>query len=272
MRVRKLLLVTLITLLVLVWLGPLLVTTLTSIRPMNAPITRGNIFFADRVTFENFREAWATIPWLRHYWNSAVIVVGILSMQIATITLAGYAFARMRFPASSILLFIVLLQLMIPTDVLLVQNFATIRILGLFDTRTAVMIPYWGSALGLLLMRQTFREVPIDYEDASRIDGAGYLQRIWHVYIPLSKSGYVAFALVSISFHWNSFLWPMIVTRSAEVRPVTVGLNMLMNMMDVGARYGPLMAGSLIVIGPLVFVFMFFQRQFLESFAKSGIK
>lgn len=272
MRVSRVILVALITTVVLVWLGPLLVSALMSIRPMDSPITQGNVFFGRRVTFENFREAWGTANWLRHYLNSAVIVVGILSMQIVTITLAGYAFARMKFPGSSLLLFFVLLQLMIPTDVLLVQNFATIRAVGLFDTRTAVMVPYWGSALGMLLLRQTFREVPIDYEDASRIDGAGYLQRIWHIYVPLSKSGYIAFSLVSISFHWNSFLWPMIVTRSAETRPVTVGLNMLLQTMDVGARYSPLMAGSLIVIGPLVLVFAVFQRQFLESFAKSGIK
>jgi sn-glycerol 3-phosphate transport system permease protein len=269
---KKFLLFLSITLLVVMWLGPLIVAALMSIRPMDSPITQGNVFFADQVTLDNFREAWVTIPWLRHYWNSAVIVVGILSVQVTTITLAGYAFARMRFPASLFLLVVVLLQLMIPTDVLLVQNFSTIRILGLFDTRIAVMVPYWGSALGLLLLHQTFREVPLDYEDASRLDGVGYLQRIWHVYMPLSQSGYLAFALVSISFHWNSFLWPMIVTRSIEARPVTVGLNLLLNMMDVGARYGPLMAGALIVIGPLVFVFMLFQRQFLESFAKSGLK
>ncbi len=170
------------------------------------------------------------------------------------------------------MLFLILLQIMIPTAVLLVQNFATIRELGLFDTRWALMLPYWGSAFGVLLLRQTFREVPYELEEAARIDGANWLQIMRNVYIPLSIPAYVAFALVSISSHWNEFLWPFIVTRTETVRPLTVGLNKLYSTTDVGAVYGQLMAGTIIVIAPLVILFILFQRRFIESFASSGIK
>ena len=105
---------------------------------------------------------------------------------------------------------------MIPTGVLLVQNFATIRELGLFDTRWALMLPYWGSAFGTLLLRQAFREVPYELEEAARIDGANWLQIMRNVYVPLSIPSYVAFALVSISSHWNEFLWPLIITRTEK--------------------------------------------------------
>jgi sn-glycerol 3-phosphate transport system permease protein len=186
--------------------------------------------------------------------------------------MSGYAFARMKFLGRDLLLFLVLLQLMIPTGVLLVQNFATIRTLGLFDTQVALMVPYWGSAFGTLLLRQAFREVPFELEEAARIDGANWLQIMRAVYIPLSIPTYVAFALVSISSHWNEFLWPLIVTRSDDVRPLTVALNKLLKTTEVGALYGQLMAGTILVIAPLVILFMLFQRRFIESFASSGIK
>lgn len=258
--------------LALVWLVPLVFSLLFSLRPALEPITTGNVFLGSRITLENYRFAATVAPWLIHYRNSAVIVFGVLFVQFVTITCAGYAFARIEFPGRVVFLFIVLAQIMIPNDVLLVQNFAMIRRLGLFDTRLAVMMPYWGSALGTLLMRQAFRDVPIDFEDAARIDGANPLQRIRHIYVPLSLPTYAAFALVSVSFHWNSFLWPMIVVRSQDIRPVTVGLNLLLQTADVGARYQPLMAGTFIVIGPLIILFTVFQRFFIESFAHSGLR
>ncbi len=260
------------TLLSLLWLSPLIFAILLSFRPPNEPITNGNIFFGSTITLDNYRAAWSVAPWLTHYLNSIIFVVGVLIVQLVTVTMAGYAFARMRFRGRDTLLLIILLQLMIPSGVLIVQNFATIRTLNLFDTHIALMLPYWGSAFGLLLMRQTFREIPFELEEAARIDGASLWQVLRHVYIPLSIPAYTAFALVSISSHWNEFLWPFIVTRSESVRPLTVGLSKLVATTDVGALYNQLMAGTLLVIAPLVILFMFFQRRFIESFARSGLK
>lgn len=256
----------------LIWMLPLIFSILMSFRPERDPITNGNIFFGSTISLENYQQAWAVSPWLTHYLNSIIFVVGTLAVQVVTVTMAGYAFARMKFFGRDVLLFIILLQLMIPTGVLLVQNFATVRTLGLYDTHIALMLPYWGSAFGTLLMRQAFREVPFELEEAARIDGANWWHIMRHVYIPLSMPSYVAFALVSISSHWNEFLWPFIVTRSEEVQPLTVGLNKLFQTSDVGALYGQLMAGTLMVIAPLVVLFILFQRRFIESFATSGIK
>lgn len=256
----------------LVWLVPLIFTILVSFRPEQDPITSGNIFFGSRITLENYRGTWAVAPWPTHYVNSLIFVFGTLIVQLVTVTMAAYAFARMRFFGRDLLLFIILLQLMIPTGVLIVQNFATVRALNLVDTQWALMVPYWGSAFGTLLMRQAFREVPFELEEAARIDGANWLDLMRYVYVPLSIPTYIAFSLVSISSHWNEFLWPFIVTRSEEVRPLTVGLNKLLKTTEVGALYGQLMAGTLIVIAPLVILFLLFQRRFIESFASSGIK
>ena len=256
----------------IVFLIPLVFTLLVSIRPEAEPVTRGNIFFGSELTAENYERALIIAPWSLHYLNSIIFVAGVLLVQLVTVTGAAYAFARMRFFGRNLLLMIILLQLMIPSGVLLVQNFRMINILGLFDTRIALMIPYWGSAFGVLLLRQTFREVPIELEEAARIDGANLFQVIRHVYVTNAIPAYLAFALVSVSSHWNEFLWPFIITRSQEIRPLTVGLNKLIKTTDQGAFYGQLMAGTLIVIAPLVILFLLFQRQFVESFARSGIR
>lgn len=256
----------------IIWVLPLIFSILMSFRPVSDPINNGNIFFGNSFTLDNYQRALAVAPWGWHYVNSVIFAAGVLVVQLVTVTMAGYAFARMRFFGRGILLFLILLQIMIPTAVLLVQNFATIRELGLFDTRWALMMPYWGSAFGVLLLRQTFREVPLELEEAARIDGANWWQVMRNVYIPMSIPAYVALALVSVSSHWNEFLWPFIVTRTEEVRPLTVGLNKLFQTSDVGAQYGQLMAGTLIAIAPLVILFVLFQRRFIESFASSGIK
>ncbi len=256
----------------LIFLMPLIFTILVSFRPEIELVTNGNIFFGSEITLANYRRAFHIAPWGLHYVNSIIFVAGTLGVQLLTVTTAAYAFARMKFVGRNPLLLIILLQLMIPTGVLLVQNFRTIYTLGLFDTRIALMMPYWGSAFGVLLLRQTFREVPLELEEAARIDGASLIQIIRHVYVPNAIPAYLAFALVSVSAHWNEFLWPFIITRSEDIRPLTVGLNKLIQTTDQGAFYGQLMAGTLMVIAPLVILFMIFQRQFIESFAQSGIK
>ncbi len=278
-------------LLALLWLLPLVFTVLMSVRPDNVALNSGNIFFACAndagssenapsglviagctLTGDNYARALSVAPWGRLYLNSVVFAAGTLVVQLVTVTMAGYAFARIRFPGRNLLLFVILLQIMIPAGVLIVQNFRLVRELGVFDTYIALMMPYWGSAFGVLLLRQTFREVPIELEEAARIDGATWTQVMRHVYVPLSIPAYLSFALVSISSHWNEFLWPFMVTRSNDVRPLTIGLNILYQQTDSGVSYSVLMAGTILVIAPLVLLFMLFQKRFIESFASSGLK
>ncbi len=134
------------------------------------------------------------------------------------------------------------------------------------------MLPFFGSAFGTFLLRQTFKQVPLDLEDAARIDGANWWEILRHVYLPVSVPTLVAFSLVSISARWNEFLWPLIITRSAENRTLTVGLTQVLRTSEVGALYGQIMAGVLIVITPLLVLFVIFQRQFISSFLRSGLK
>jgi sn-glycerol 3-phosphate transport system permease protein len=262
----------LLFLLALFWLIPLIWTVLVAFRPETEPIVNGNIFFGSRITGENFQNVFAVAQWGPMYVTTIIFVLGVLVVQLVTTTLAGYAFARMEFFGKRVLFGAILIQLMIPAAVLLVPNFATVRTFGLIDTKWALMMPYLASAFGTFLMRQTFRQVPIDFEDAARIDGCGWFGVLRHVYLPPSIPALVAFSLVSISTRWNEFLWPLMVTQSEANRPLTVGLSRVLRTSEVGALYGQIMSGVLIVIVPLMVLFLVFQRQFINSFLRSGLK
>jgi sn-glycerol 3-phosphate transport system permease protein len=128
-----------------------------------------------------------------------------------------------------------------------------------------------ASAFGIFLLRQTFKSVPRELDEAARVEGAGPLQILWRVYVPLARPVYVAYALVSVSYHWNNFLWPLIVTNSVETRPVTVGLQVFSST-DQGIDWSIITAATLMTSAPLLLAFLVFQRQFVQSFMRAGIR
>ena len=177
----------------------------------------------------------------------------------------------MRFPGRDMLFAVVLLQLMVTPDVLLVANYGTIARLGLVDSILGIALPYLGSAFGIFLLRQTFRQIPQELEDAARLEGASLMTRLWRVYIPLARPTYVAYGLVSISYHWNNFLWPLVVTNSVNTRPLTVGLSVFAGT-DQGIDWSVISAATLMTSAPLLLAFLLFQRQFVASFMRAGIR
>lgn len=243
-----------------------------SFRPPNESLGRGDVWFGSTLTLENYQTALSLAPFGQYYISTIAIVVMIFAVQIFTVTMAGFAFAHFRFPAKKALFFFILLQLMIPTTALLAPNFSMIRQLGIFDTWLAVAIPYFGSAFGTFLMRQAFLGVPRDLVDAGVMDGCAWWQLLRNVYLPPSIPALIAFGLSSVSYHWNEFLWPLIVTVSDSSRPLTVGLVRFTQLGEIGARWSLLMAATLIVASPLLLLFLIFQRRFIRSFLYSGIK
>jgi sn-glycerol 3-phosphate transport system permease protein len=243
-----------------------------ALRPADVSVASGSPWWGGSLTFRNFADAWGRVPFGQYFLNTAIIVGGILVVQLVTISLAGFAFARYRFPGRDVLFILVLMQILVPTNALIVPNYATIRWLHLFDTKLAVMLPFFASAFGAFFMRQTFLQVPHELDDAAVLDGARWWQVLWHVYLPGARPALIAFSVVSVSFHWSDFLWPLIVTNSDSSRPVTVGLNTLTQMGETGAQWAIVMAGTLLVIAPLLALFLIFQRQFMSSFLHSGLK
>ncbi|OQY27185.1 MAG: ABC transporter permease [Anaerolineaceae bacterium 4572_5.2] len=272
MRIGRWLATTLLIAMALTWALPLLWTIVASLRPAAEPIGRGDIWFGSTLTLENFKQALSLAPFGLYYVNTIIIVLMILSVQIITVTMAGFVFAHYKFVGKNWLFLFILLQMMIPTTALLAPNFSTIRVLGLFDTRLAIAIPYFGSAFGMFLMRQAFLGVPRDLVDAGIIDGCSWWQLLRHIYLPPSIPALIAFGLSSTAWHWNEFLWPLVVTNSDASRPLTVGLVRFTQLGEIGARWSLLAAATLIVVGVLLVAFLVFQRRFIQSFIHSGIK
>jgi sn-glycerol 3-phosphate transport system permease protein len=223
------------------------------------------------LTLENFARAWSAAPFARYFLNTIILCTLILVGQLVLCTLAAYAFARFAFPGRALILALVLLQLMVTPDVLIVENYRTMSALGLRDTIVAIGLPYMASAFGIFLLRQTFKTVPAELDEAARVEGCSPLQVLWKVYVPLARPVYLAYALVSVSYHWNNFLWPLIITNSVESRPLTVGLQVF-SATDQGIDWSIVTAATLVTTAPLLIGFLLFQRQFVQSFMRAGIK
>ncbi|HXX09391.1 MAG TPA: carbohydrate ABC transporter permease [Pseudolabrys sp.] len=255
-------------LLAFLWILPLAYAMWAAIHPsaysahftLNAPLTS-----------ENFVKAWNAAPFARYFLNTFMLVTMILTAQLVLCTLAAYAFARFRFYGRELAFVLVLLQLMIMPDVLIVENYRTMSAAGIVDTIPAIGLPYMASAFGIFLLRQTFKTVPNELDEAARIEGASPLQVLLKVYVPLAKPIYVAYGLVSISYHWNNFLWPLIITNSVSTRPLTVGLQIFASS-DQGIDWSLIAAATLMTSAPLLTAFLLFQRQFVQSFMRAGIR
>ena len=254
--------------LALLWLLPLLYAVWTAFHPSEYE-TRFSLFAP--LTLQNFVQAWNEAPFARYFLNTVILLTVIVAAQVFLCTLAAYAFARFTFPGRNVLFTLVLLQLLVMPDILIVQNYQTMRSFGLIDTIAAIGLPYIASGFGIFLLRQTFMTVPKELDEAARVEGCSFLGVLWRVYIPLAKPTYLAYGLVSVSHHWNNFVWPLIVTNSVETRPLTVGLS-IFAVTDSGIQWSVINAATLMTSGPLLIAFLLFQRQFVQSFIRAGIK
>ena len=254
--------------LALLWLLPLAYAVWTAFHPAEYS-TRFELLAP--LTLDNFRNAWAAAPFARYFLNTTLLVTMILCVQLVLSTLAAFSFARYEFRGKNIAFSLVLVQLMIMPDILLVENYKTMSQLGLVDTLLAIGLPYFASAFAIFLLRQTFMGIPKELDEAARVEGASDMQVLWRVYVPLARPVYTAFALVSVSFHWNNFLWPLIITNSVDARPLTVGLQ-IFSSTDQGVDWSIITAATLMTSAPLLIAFLLFQRQFVQSFMRAGIK
>ncbi len=231
-----------------------------------------DLFAVGMPTLENFKRVLAAAPFGKYYGNTIFITVGILLVQFIFITLAGYAFARIDFYGSKVLFVIFLSQLMIAPEVLILPNYSLMVKWGLNDSRLGIMLPFFASAMGTLIVRQTIKTIPYELEEAAKVDGAGFFYILRKVYVPLLVPAYLSFGMISAAFQWNNFLWPLVMTDSVEKRPLSLGLAMFAMSYETGAQWSDVSAATLLVCAPLLVLFMVFQKQFMESFIHSGIK
>jgi len=238
----------------------------TSVAPPDETWFQGISLLPESPTMENYTAAWEEAGLLSAMATGLIVALGILVLQLLTVIPAAYAFATVRFRGRTILFVVVLASLLIPVQVSAVPNFLIVNELGLLDTRLGLILPFATSAFGIFLVRQHMLTVPASLLDAARSDGLSRLQTMLRVYVPLAGPSIAAFALFSFYIHWNDYLWPLLVTRSAGLRTPPLALA-IFQQAETGFEYGKLTAGAVVVTLPVVLAFLLAQRRFVHGIA-----
>jgi sn-glycerol 3-phosphate transport system permease protein len=230
--------------------------------------------------WSNYREAWNAVPFGRFYVNSIIITAAGASLQIICGTLCAYAFAFLKFPFKNWLFLLVLAALMVPGEVVILPNFLffgnTVRDWfnleeNWINTYQAIVLPGAATAFGTFLMRQGFMGLPKDVLDAAKVDGAGHLRTMFGIVLPMAKPIVITFAMISVVNKWNDYLWPLIITRTTEMRPITVGVRLLYDA-EGNNNWGVIMAGTTFVVLPLIIVYIFAQRFIIDGLTAGATK
>ncbi|HWI61816.1 MAG TPA: carbohydrate ABC transporter permease [Symbiobacteriaceae bacterium] len=259
--------------LAVVWLAPLLYIISTSLKPESETITWPLRWIPLHFTLDNYREILfsnAKAPLLRWMWNSLFTATAHTSLVLLVSSLAAYGYAKVEFKGRDTIFAILMATMMVPGVINFVPAFLIVDKLQWVDTYLALIMPGLGGVFGVFLLRQFFKGIPKDLEDAARIDGAGPL-RIWaQIIMPLAVPALVTLAVFTFMGHWNDFLWPLIVTNTVTMRTLPPGLTMFQS--QYISFYGRLTAGAVVSALPVLLVFLFAQRYFIKGITLSGLK
>ena len=220
--------------------------------------------------WRNYVKAWQVVPFARFYLNSILVALATTVGQVLTSAMAGYAFARLRFPGRDKIFFGYLATLMIPGAVTMIPVFILLRYLGWIDTYKALILPGIFTAYGTFMLRQFFMTLPKELEDAATIDGCSYFGIFWRIILPLSKPALATLTTFTFMGSWMNFMWPLVVVNSQEKFTLPVGLAYFQSLHHTD--WTLLMAGSMMMLAPILAVFIFNQRYFVEGIKLTGIK
>lgn len=248
---------------------PFLYMLSTALKPEREVFSTAGALIGSKLAWENFGLAWTYIPFNYFFINTIFVASSVTILVVFTSSLAGYSFARLRFPGRDMLFYLYLGTLMIPAQVIVIPQYILMNYLKWIDTYQALIIPSAFTAFGTFLLRQFFMSVPFELEDAARIDGCSRFGTYLRIIMPLSKPALASLAVFSFVGQWNSFFWPLIVTNTDKMKTLSVGLKMFQGV--YGTEWHLMMAGSAIVIIPTLIVFMFFQKYLAEGIALTGM-
>lgn len=258
------LLLALVMLFPLYWMFATAVSSIADLRSGDYGI------FPSQFRLHNFVDAWNAYPFDRWFLNSVVIAVVSVALTVTINLFCGYAFAKLRFPGKNILFVLIISTLMVPIQVLMVPQFRIVVDLGGLDSIWGVIVPRAAEAFGIFFARQYFSSIPDEVIEAARIDGAGELTILRRVVLPLCKPLVAVLVIFTFMWRWNEFAWPLIILKDSNSFTMPIGLLFLNGQYSVD--WSSLMAMSLVSVIPMVLVFLFFQRYFVEGMARTGIK
>lgn len=256
---------------VVVSLFPYFLALLTALKPPDQIFSSSAWSLPHPATLQNFIDVVTKYNFLAFIWHSLLYAAILTIGQLIFSTLAAYAFARMRFPGRNQIFWLYLATLMVPNIVTLIPLFIILRTFSLVNTWVGLVLPFvLGTPFGIFLMRQFFLTIPRDLENAARIDGAGLMQIIFRVILPLSRPILATLAIITFVQAWNTFLWPLIITDTDDLRVLTVGISAFQS--NFGTQWNLMMAAGFIALGPLLILFFLFQKNIVRSIHMSGFK
>ena len=261
-----------------IFIAPLLWLVSSSLKPENQVLAYPPQWIPRPVRFTNYAEVMDTFPFWRSTWNTMIIVTGTMVGHLLTCSLTAYAFARIRFPLRDALFVMVLATLMIPYHVYLIPQYLLFKELKWLNSSKPLIVPFLlGQApFYIFLMRQFFRTIPKEYDDAARIDGSGWLGIYWRIVLPLSYPVLGAVAIFTFMAHWNDFLAPLIYLNEPKKQTLAIAIRTWEALrLQAGAKpaaWNHIMAVSVLMTLPPMMVFFFAQRHFIQGVVLSGIK
>lgn len=229
-------------------------------------------FIPDPAVLDAYHKMFSDVPIWRYFANSVFVTGAIVISQTICNVLAAYAFARVEFRGRDALFLLYLGSMMVPSQVTLIPQYVLVSKLGWIDSYLALTVPFlFGSAFGTFLLRQFFMSLPRDLDDAAKLDGAGHLRILWDVAIPQATAAIATFAVFCFLFFWNDFLWPLIVANSDDYKTLQVGLATL-SRSYFGTNWPMMMAVTTFAVIPILIIFVFAQRYFVQGIALTGLK
>ncbi len=254
----------------LVMVTPLAWMLVTSIETVAETRRFPPVIIPSGIHWQNYQSALTEAPFSRWFVNTMVVTVASVIGNLVFCSLAGYAFARLRFAGRNIAFFLILATLMIPFQVVMIPTFLIVRSAGLIDTLGALILPNLASGFGIFMMRQFFRTLPVELEEAARIDGASRLGVLVRIVLPLSAPALATLAVITFMWTWNDFLWPLITIYSEENMTLQLGLTTFQGAHQTNTAL--LMAANVMSMAPILLLFFIAQRWFVRGVATSGLK
>ena len=252
---------------------PLLWMISTSLKEPQAVFTLTPQWIPKPFHWLSYLEIWRVVPFFTFFLNSVFVAVCVTAGHVFSSACAAYAFARLRFPGREPLFFAYISTMMIPGSVTIIPVFIIMRLFGWIDTYWALIVPGVFSAFGTFLLRQFFLTIPQDLEDAAKIDGASTFRIFWRIILPVSKPALAALTIATFMGNWQSFMWPLLVVDSVEKKTLPIGLAYFQELYQFSSPNWPLlMAGSLVAMLPIVLLFVFNQRFFLQGIRLTGVQ
>ncbi len=229
------------------------------------------VWWPERIRWDNFATAWKSAPFGRFYFNSIITASTGVFLEVSIAALSAYAFARIKFRYREALFMVLLAAMMIPGQVALIPNYVVLKHLGWINTYQGIVIPHVSSVFGAFLLRQYFLTIPESLYDAAEIDGLGHVRILFHIALPLARPVVGTLTLYLFISKWNSYLWPLIITNTQNMRTLPVGLAMLRQAeYEIGPEH--LMAASIFVLVPVLVIFFIAQKQLIEGIASGAVK